>query len=258
METVAGIFDSREAAEHVVEQIHSLGIPDDRIALLTPDMSKKQVERDVPTADTEATGEGEAMGGAVGGAIGVAGGTSLGAATASLIVPGVGPVIAAGILGGAILGLWGTVTGMTIGEALDKAFLDGLPHDELYLYEHALRKGRTVVIAFARDEGTAERVRATFATARAESIDAAGENWWRELRAAEEAAYESSGRTFQEVELSYRRGFEAALNVKLRRKPYEEAESTLNEVYGAAYRDEAFRHGYERGLTYQNRQRERT
>jgi hypothetical protein len=92
MEPVAGIFDSREAAEHVVEQIQSLGIPDDRIALLTPDMGKKQVERDVPTADTEATGEGEAMGGAVGGAIGVAGGTSLGAATASLIVPGVGPV----------------------------------------------------------------------------------------------------------------------------------------------------------------------
>jgi hypothetical protein len=258
METVAGIFDSRDVAEHVVGQIHSLGIPDDHIALLTPDMSKRQVERDMPTADTEATGEGEAMGGAVGGAMGVAGGASLGAATASLLIPGVGPVVAAGILGAAILGLWGTVTGMTIGEALDKALLDGLPHDELYLYERALRKGRTVVIVFADDEETAERVRAAFVTARAESIDVAGENWWRELRAAEEAAYVSTGRTFRQDESSYRRGFEASLNAKLRGRPYEEAESKLNEVYGAAYRDEAFRLGYERGLTYQDRQREMT
>src|ERR687891_360800 len=108
METVAGVFDSRDVAEHVVGQIQSLGVPDHHIALLTPDMSKRQVERDVPTAETEATGEGEAMGGAVGGAMGVAGGASLGAATASLIVPGVGPVIAAGILGAAIFGIWGT------------------------------------------------------------------------------------------------------------------------------------------------------
>src|SRR5687768_17171681 len=43
METVAGIFDSREVAEHVVGQIHLLRVPDDHIALLTPDMSKRQV-----------------------------------------------------------------------------------------------------------------------------------------------------------------------------------------------------------------------
>ncbi len=121
METVAGIFDSRAAAERVVQQIHSLGIPNDRIALLTPDMSKKQVEQDVPTADTEAPGEGKALGGVVGGAMGVAGGASLGMATASLIIPGVGPVIAAGILGAAILGVGGTATGMVVGEGFGRS-----------------------------------------------------------------------------------------------------------------------------------------
>jgi hypothetical protein len=70
--------------------------------------------------------------------------------------------------------------------------------------------------------------------------------------------YVSTGRTFRQDESSYRRGFEASLNSKLRGRPYEEAESKLNEVYGAAYRDEAFRLGYERGLTYQDRQREMT
>jgi hypothetical protein len=72
METVAGIFDSRATAEGAIKQIHSLGIPNDRLALLTPDMGKKQVEQDVPTDDTEAPGEGKALGEVVGGALGVA------------------------------------------------------------------------------------------------------------------------------------------------------------------------------------------
>jgi hypothetical protein len=191
------------------------------------------------------------MGGAVGGAIGIAGGASLGAAAAIMVVPGVGPVIAGGVLGAAILGLWGTAIGVTIGEALDEGLMDGLPHDELYLYEHALRKGRTVVIVFADNEDSAQRIRNGFENAQAESIDAAGENWWRELRAAEEANYNSSGRNFRQDELSYRRGFEAALNAKLRGRPFVEAKLDLNARYGAADRDEAFRCGYERGLRYQ-------
>jgi hypothetical protein len=253
METVAGIFDSRAAAEHVIQQIHSLGIPNDRIALLTPDMSKKQVEQAVPTADTEAPGEGKAMGGVVGGAMGVAGGASLGMATASLIIPGVGPVIAGGILGAAILGVGGTATGMAVGEALDEALMDGLPHGELYVYEQALRRGRSVVIAFADDVETAESVTDAFENARAESIDAARENWWRELRAAEEANYNSNDRDFRRDEIVYRRGFEAALNAKARGRPYEEAASNLKVLYGEACNDEAFRCGYERGLDYQKR-----
>ncbi len=120
METVAGIFSSRAAAEEAVRQLHSLGVPNDRIALLTPGMNDDRVEKAVPTADSEQPGMGEAMGGTVGGAVGVAGGASLGAAAASLLVPGVGPVIAGGILGAAILGAGGTVAGMAAGEALEK------------------------------------------------------------------------------------------------------------------------------------------
>lgn len=257
METIAGIFDSRASAERVVQELHSLGIPNDRIAFLTPGMSEKQVEREVPTTDTEATGEGRAMGGAVGGAMGVAGGASLGMATASLLVPGVGPVIAGGLLGAAVLGAGGTVTGMAVGKALDEALADGLPRDELYLYEHALRKGRSVVIAFAENNESAERVREAFEDARAESIDAAGENWWRELRAAEEANYNSRGGDFRRDEESYRHGFEAALNTKWRGRPYDEAAPDLNKFFSEGGGEDAFRLGYERGLAYHKSLREK-
>ena len=46
-----------------------------------------------------------AMGAAVGGAMGAAGGATLGLAVASLVMPGIGPVIAFGMVGAALLGL---------------------------------------------------------------------------------------------------------------------------------------------------------
>ena len=162
METISGIFETRAGAEQVVRQVQSLGIPNDRIALLTPDMSMNQVEHDVPISDTEAPGEGKALGGVVGGAIGAAGGVSLGAAAVSLMVPGVGPILAAGILGAAVLGIGGAATGMAVGEALDKGLVDGIPRDELNLYKQSLKEGHSVVIAFVEDEGSVERIRDAF------------------------------------------------------------------------------------------------
>jgi hypothetical protein len=249
METVAGIFTSREAAEDAVRQLHSLGIPTDRIALLMPGMTDENVEKAVPTADSEQPGMGEALGGTVGGAMGVAGGAGLGAAAASLLVPGVGPVIAGGLLGAAILGAGGAVTGMAAGEAMEKELVAGLPHDELYLYEDALRKGRSVVIAFVDEEGAVYAAQGALAGAGAESIDEARENWWIGLRDAEAAEYETSGKDFAAAEASYRRGFEAAC----RTKGGEDAPRLAADDKS----DEAYCRGYERGQKYQKSLREK-
>ena len=253
METVAGIFASRTAAEEAVRQINALGIPNDRIALLTPGMSDQRVEHAVPTDDTEQPGMGAAMGGTVGGAMGVAGGARLGAAAASLLIPGVGPVIAGGILGAAILGAGGTVTGIAAGQALEKELEGGLPHDEIYLYEDALRQGRSVVVAFVEDEGAIYSIRNILAAEGAEGIDEARENWWIGLRDAEEAEYETGGRAFQTDEANYRRGFEEAL--KKRGKDGDAQNEFIASPVGAD--NEAFRRGYERGQRYQKGLREK-
>jgi hypothetical protein len=257
METIARIFDSRTEAEQAVRQIHSLGIPNDRIALLTPGTSDAEVENRIPTTETEEPGEGRALGGAVGGAIGVAGGASLGAAAASLLIPGVGPVIAGGLLGAALLGAGGTVTGMAAGQALDQAMVEGLPRDEIYLYEHALRKGRSVVITFAEDHESAERVLEALGPAQADSVAEARESWWKDLRAGEEACYTGDGKDFQRDEASYRRGFEAALNTKVKDLPDTASAYKLDQFFDDAGADEAFRCGYRRGLEYQKRLLER-
>jgi hypothetical protein len=245
METVAGIFQSRTGAEEAIRQLHLLGIANDRIALLTPGVSEEQVENIVPTSDTEQPGMGAAMGGAVGGAIGAAGGATLGAAAASLLVPGVGPVMALGLLGAAILGAGGAATGVAAGKALERELADGLPHDELYVYEDALRRGRSVVIAFVEEDDSIEAAQKAFASAGAESIDEAREKWWIGIRDAEQAEYEASGRIFKTDEPSYRQGFEAAVKSQswwARQKQMDTAP--------LEFADEAFRRGYERGQSY--------
>jgi hypothetical protein len=244
METVSGIFKSRAQAEDAVRELHSTGIPNDRIALLTPGMSDARVESAVPTADSEQPGMGQAMGGTVGGALGVAGGATLGAAAASLLVPGVGPVIAGGILGAALLGAGGTAAGIAAGGALEKELEAGLPHDELFLYEHALREGNSVVIAFIETDGAIYAAQRAMAGAGALSIDEAREKWWIGLRDAEEVEYGKRGGDFQADEANYRRGFEAACREGASRK-------ASRDVANEDRSDEAFRCGYERGQTYQ-------
>jgi hypothetical protein len=252
MESVAGIFKSRRAAEEAVQKLRSVGIADNRVVLLAPGTTVEEIEAAVPSTDTEQEGMGKAMGGTVGAAMGVAGGATLGAAAASLVVPGVGPIIAAGVLAAAVLGTGGAIAGAAAGDALEEGLAPGLAHDELFIYEDALRKGRSVVIAFADDDNT-ERIREIFAAARAEGIDSAREDWWLGLRDAENEHYRTQGKDFNSDEVSYRRGFEAALNRKCRGKEYEELAPDLKQFYEESGADEAFQRGYQRGLQYQKR-----
>src|ERR1051325_1983032 len=249
METVTGVFQSREQAERAIQQIHAAGIRNDRIALLTPQTDRTTAEGAIPTSDSEQPGMGKGMGGAVGGAMGVAGGASLGAAAASVLIPGVGPVIAGAIIGAAILGAGGTVTGMAAGEALEEGLVSGLPHDELFLYEDAVAQGRSVVIAFAENDELLHNARTAMTGAGAESIDAAREHWWLALRDAEAADYRATGREFDSDEPSYRRGFETAL----RNRGGDIAKLSMS----GDVLDEPFRRGYERGCAYHKTAREK-
>jgi hypothetical protein len=257
MNTVAGIFQSRADAERAVENLHRLGLSDENLNLLSPGDAARQSETDVPTSDTEQPGMGNAVGGVVGGAMGAAGGMTLGAAAASLLVPGIGPILAAGVIGAALFGAGGAAAGMAAGGALEGKIAQGLPHDEVFIYEDALRQGRTVVIAQLEDDGQAEAARAALDAAGAESVDAARESWWVGLRDAEDEDYTGQGRDFKTDESVYRRGFEAALHPQVRGASYAESAERLRERYSDAYEQDAFRRGYERGQGYHQTLREK-
>jgi hypothetical protein len=197
--------------------------------------------RSVPTTDAEQSGIGGTIGSVVGGAAGTAGGL----AVAALALPGVGPVIAAGAIA---LGLLGAVAGGAIGGQLDDVLSKGLPADELYVYRHALRTGRTVVIVMVDDDAEAERVRGLLASRGAESVDAAREDWWIGLRDAEEAEYARQGGDFRKDEEVYRMGFDAAF----RHASLAEPDAALRARYGSAADEPAFQAGFARGLTRGN------
>jgi len=255
MQSVTGVFRSQADAHRAVEDLCRAGVPADKITLLTPGDSRHQVES-VPVVAAEHQGMGKALGAVLGAAGGVTGGSLLVAA----IVPGVGPVTALGLLGAAVLGAAGATVGAVAGGSLENSMTEGLPEDEIFVYEDALRKGRTVVIALAEDTAVAAPIRELLIADGAEAIDAARHQWWIGLRGAEQEHYSTSGRSFQNDEKFYRLGFEAALHARMRCKEFDqvsaEMESSLEDLqaqYPGVDLTDAYTKGYQRGREYYQR-----
>jgi len=248
MKAVVGVFRSRSDAEEGAAALVPLEIPASRINVLTPEMTDKEIAA-VPTMASEQPGMGEAMGAVVGGAMGVAGGAGFAPAVASLLIPGVGPVLGIGILAGILLGAIGAVGGGAVGAALEGATSEGVPENELFIYEDALQKGCSVVVVMAEDDH-ANAVRGALELAGAETVDRAREMWWLGLRDAEKERYSADGSIFEHDERDFRSGFEAALRLRNRNRSYEQC---YQELDVDARDNAAFRRGYERGRQYLER-----
>jgi hypothetical protein len=219
MKTIAAIFGSRADAERAAHELIALGCAPAHISVLSPGAQPREA---LPSDEGEAQGTGTAIGAVVGGATGAAIGMPLGAAV-SLMVPGVGPVIALGLIGAALFGAGGAA----VGNALETTLSQGVPRDDLFLYEDALRRGRSVVVALTDDETFADAARETLDDAGGVDIDDARDDWWAGLREEERGVYTA------EEESEYRRGFEAALT-SAAREPAPDASAS-------------YRRGWERG-----------
>ncbi|HEU5179146.1 MAG TPA: hypothetical protein VFW45_00010 [Candidatus Polarisedimenticolia bacterium] len=240
MIAVTGIFKSSTDAENAVRRLRSMGIEGEhRLNILTPRSSDQEIAQ-VPTSDTEQPG----MGAAVGGVVGTVGGLGVGTAVTSLLIPGIGPVVAAGIVAAGILG---AVAGAKAGDKLEDAMTDGPPKDEMFLYEDALRHGRSVVIALADGDQEADSVRASLTDSGALDIDAARKSWWIGLRDVEKEHYEGEVGDFTSVEPIYRRGFESAFYPEIRGRSYDDAKEHLRSMHADVVDQEPFQRGYYRG-----------
>jgi len=216
MKSVAGIFTSREAAERAVSRLASSGISHDHLTLLTPGADVRRLAS-IPVDEGEAPGTGAAIGAAV-----------------SLVVPGIGPIIAFGLLGAALFGAGGTA----IGNALENVLTQGVPRDDLFVIEDALRGGQSVVIAFVDDEATALRARAVLREEGALDLDTARDRWWSSLPEAERGRFEPV------EEHVYRCGFEAA--------QWCDNRENVRPLHGDLVDQPAFQRGFERGYDYRH------
>jgi hypothetical protein len=242
MAAVVGVFKARADAEHAVVELKGIGVTSDQVNLLTPEAGERELAA-VPQSQGEQPGMVKTLGALTGGALGA----GVGEMVATMLLPGAGFVIALGLAGGALLGAIG---GEEIGRAAENTIFASLPEEELFVYEDALRRGRSVVIVTLSDDRLAEAVRGVFDHNGAESVDRAREMWWIGLRDVEKEHYESTGRSFDEDEDYVRAGFEAALLPSNRDKSYDQARENLRGRYPQMYDREPFQHGYERGQAY--------
>ena len=255
MKAVTGVFISEADAQRAVKNLRAAGAPEDKVTLLTSNRALKQPEP-VAMDTTERPGIGKAMGAVVGAAGGLTGGSLLAAA----ILPGVGPVTALGLLGSAVLGAAGATLGAKVAGSFENFTSEGLPEDEIFVYEDALRRGRSVVIALAADDAEAARFRDVLKAEGAEEIDAARHQWWIGLRSAEREHYEAAGDGSPDDEKFYRMGFEAALHARMRCKEFDQVSAEmanrveeLEREYPDANVEGPFTRGYQRGREYYQR-----
>lgn len=168
MRTVTGVFKDRGTACRAVERLVSSGIPRKDVNLLSPGDPGELAT--VPTADGEQPG----MGPAIGAVVGAASGSWLGLALSSVLIPGIGAVTVAGMAGLALFGAGGAAAGAGVGKLLENNLEGEIPHDELFVYEDALKQGRSVVLVMT-DEDKADETRRLLGTLGTESIDPARE-----------------------------------------------------------------------------------
>ena len=135
-------------------------------------------------------------------------------------------------------------------DSVEEELGEGIPHEDVYLYEDALRHGHTVLIAYADEGDQSDNASEVMRKAGAEDLDELRENWWEELREGERTNYTGD---FDSDEESYRRGYTAALHPQRRERAYSDVEDELRTQYANTVLDRPFQSGYERGLNHRSR-----
>jgi hypothetical protein len=130
--TVVGVFSDRNDAERALDNLAAAGFRDDQVGILTRGDASRVGETKAPDRGSK-VGEGAAAGVVVGGILGAA---------ASLLIPGIGPVLAGGILAG-VLGT--AVVGAAAGGVIGALVGMGIPEEEARFYEGEFKAGRTLV-----------------------------------------------------------------------------------------------------------------
>ncbi|AXC10242.1 Succinyl-CoA ligase [ADP-forming] beta chain [Acidisarcina polymorpha] len=162
-----GIFPSNTAAEAAVDQLRTAGFSQDDISVLMADkQGSKDFAAEKNTKAPEGTTTGVLSGGTVGGTLGLLAG--LGA----LAIPGVGPLIAAGPIMGALagLGIGGAVGGL-VGALVGM----GIPEYEAKRYEGRVKDGGILVSVHCESSEEVTRAKETLKRAGGEDIASSGE-----------------------------------------------------------------------------------
>ena len=140
--TVSKLYDSYSQAQRAVEALEQAGFSSSEVSLISR-------YRDDNTLADDASGT---TTGATAGAV-VGGGTGLLAALGVIAIPGIGPLVAAGVLATTLVGAaGGSVVGGLIGALTDY----GVSEDDAHVYSEAVRRGSSLVTVRTDDDRSAK------------------------------------------------------------------------------------------------------
>jgi hypothetical protein len=138
MKTVIGIVENADQAKQAVEELLKSGFHRREIGVISSD-----VMREAAAA---------LSGGSTGAAIGGLAGMLL--AASAMVIPGIGPVLAAGP---ALTLVGGTTLGALAGGIVGSLKAKGIPEDQANFYAEGMRRGGTLITVLARNDDLAAR-----------------------------------------------------------------------------------------------------
>jgi hypothetical protein len=150
----SGLFNDQETAESAYQDALTRGYSEDEINVIMSEDTRKRY-RGSAVAKTE-TGDKSMEGLAVGGAVG---GTVVGiiaavvSLTTTIVIPGLGLVIAGPLAAGLVGAGAGSITGGILGALIGA----GIPEEHAKIYQDGIKKGGTLIVVPSRnskdDEG---------------------------------------------------------------------------------------------------------
>ncbi len=155
---LTGMFADKESTEQAYETLHARGYTKDEISVIMSEETRKKffsgaVDTELGTKAAEGAGKGSAIGGTLGAIVGI-----VAAIGTSIVIPGLGMIIAgpiaAGLAGAGVGGITGGLIGALIGA--------GMPEARAKLYEAGVKNGYVVVGVRPRNEEDADYFASTW------------------------------------------------------------------------------------------------
>jgi hypothetical protein len=164
---LTGMFNDRDSAESAYSSLENRGYTKDDVNILMSDETrKKHFSKDGPKTDLgskamEGAGKGSAIGGTLGAIVG-----AVAAIGTSVLIPGLGLIVAGplavGLAGAGAGGITGGLVGALIGS--------GIPEDRAKKYEQGIKDGRIVMGVHPRNDEDAAYFEKEWQNNKAEDI----------------------------------------------------------------------------------------
>ncbi len=166
---VFGIYSTRIDVERASDALNTAGFPAADISVLMPSSLNGAVDMGIEanTKAPEGTVGGFAAGGAIGSAVGVLAGLGL------IMIPGVGPLLAAGPL---VAGLAGLGVGSAVGGIAGALIGMGLPEYEAKRYAEHVQDGAILLSVHCDTPGEVLRAKEVVLASGAEHVKSSGES----------------------------------------------------------------------------------